>query len=63
MLLFRHRDHASMRHFAHGVFELDGGVADLEFVAQALLQIAQDALADRRRNIGDRDVAGERAAL
>ena len=55
----RDRDHATVRDFAVDVLELDGGVVDAEVVEQALFYVAQDALADRRRNVGDRDVAGE----
>ena len=58
-----HRNHASMRHFAFHVLELNRGVVDVEVVMQAFLHVAQNALADRRRNIGDRDVAGKRASF
>jgi hypothetical protein len=40
-----HRSHAAMGHFAFLVLELDGGVVDAEVLMQALLRIAQDALA------------------
>lgn len=58
-----HRDHAAVRDFADGVFELDCGVIDAEVVVQALFHFAQDALAYRRRNIRNRDVAGERVGF
>jgi hypothetical protein len=32
MLFFRYRDDAAVRHFTHFMFELDGGVADVEIV-------------------------------
>ena len=65
VLLFTlpHWNHAAMRHFAHHVLELDRRMVDAEVVQQALLHVAQDALADRRRNVCDRDVARERVAL
>ena len=44
-VFFLHWNHASVRDFADGVFELDGGVVDPEPVVQALLHIAKNALA------------------
>ena len=55
MMLFAlgHRDDASVRHFAHHVLKLDGRVVDAEVVQQALLHVAQNPLAHRRRDVGD----------
>ena len=52
-----------MRHFALHMLELNGGVVNAEIMVQAVFHIAQNPLAHRWRNIGDRDVAGERASL
>ena len=60
-VFFNHRNHAAVRHFADHVLELDGGVVDVEVLAQHLFHIAQNAFTDRRRNIGDGDMAGERS--
>ena len=46
VLGFRHWHDAAVSHFAIDVFELDSGVGNLEVVAQAVFQIAQDAFAD-----------------
>ncbi len=43
--------HAAVRHLADHVFELDGGVLDLEVCTQALLHLAQDLLAFRGRDV------------
>jgi len=58
-----HRNHAAVGHFAFHVLELDGGVVDAEVVVQAVFHVAQDALADRRWNIRNRDVTGQRTSL
>src|SRR6266496_2909167 len=58
-----HRYHAPMRHFAHGMLELNGRVVDSEVVIQALFHIAQNALAGGRRNVGNRDVTRQRAGF
>src|SRR5258708_15523042 len=58
-----HRNHAAMRYFALHMLELDGGMVDAELVVQAVLHVAQDALADRRWDVGNCDVAGERAGF
>lgn len=57
------RDHASVRHFADRVFELNGCMVNAEIAQQALLHVAQDALAHRGRDVGDRYVAGQRVRL
>jgi hypothetical protein len=46
MQLFAHWDHASVRHFADLVLELDGRVVNAKIVVQPLLDVAQDTLAD-----------------
>jgi hypothetical protein len=52
-----HRNHAPVRNFAHYVLELNRRVVNAEVMVQALFHIAQNALADRRRNVGNRNVA------
>jgi len=65
MMLFAlaHRNNAAVRYFADHVLELNRGVDDAEIMQQAIFHVAQDAFTDRRRNIGDRDVAGERVGF
>jgi len=63
LLGFPDRNDAAMGHFALRVFELDGGVLDSEVHAEDILYFTQNALADRRRDVGDGDVAGERVAF
>ncbi len=60
---FFNGDDAAIEHLAAGVFELDGGVADLKVVVEHLVELEQDAGALRRWNVGDGDVAGEGAGL
>lgn len=57
------RDDAAMRHFADLMFELDRRVVDAEAMMQAVFYVPQNAFADRGRNVGNRDVAGECARL
>ena len=52
-----HWDHTSMGHFAHCMLKLNRRVVDAEVSMQAVFYITQDALAHRRRDIGNRDVA------
>jgi hypothetical protein len=40
---FFNGDYAAIEHLAAGVLELDGGVADLEIVAEHLIELEQDA--------------------
>src|SRR5579863_7821846 len=56
-----HRHHAAMQLRAASVLKLDRRVADLEVVAQHMIDLQQDARALRRRNVVDRDVTGQRA--
>ncbi len=58
-----HRDHAAVRDFADGMLELDRRVVDAEVVEQPLFHIVQNAFADRRRNIGNGNMTGERVGL
>ena len=58
-----HRNNASMGYFAFGVFELDRGVDHAEIVVQDFFNVAQDAFARGRRNVGNGDVAGEGMTL
>ena len=46
VLFFAHRDHASVRHFALHMLELNRGVVDAEFFVQSFLHITQNSLAD-----------------
>src|SRR6476469_5593434 len=58
-----YRDHAAVGRLADYVLELDGGVVDTEVVQETFFHVAQNALADRRRDILNRDMAGERVRL
>jgi hypothetical protein len=58
-----YRDHAAVGGFTDYVLELDGGVVDAEVVQETFFHVAQNALADRRRDILNRDMAGERVRL
>ena len=60
VLGFAHRNHAPVGHFADHIFELNGGMGNVKILAQAVFHVAQNALADRRRNVGNRNVAGKR---
>ena len=44
VLLFAHRDHATVRYLTFRMFELNGGVVDTELAMETLFDIAQDAL-------------------
>ena|ERR1700739_397424 len=58
-----HRNNATVGDFAFHMLELDCRVHDAEVVMQNLFHVAENALADRGRDVGDRDMAGERPAL
>jgi len=45
--------------FAAGDFELDGGVGDVEAVAQRVVDAGEDVAALGHGHLGDGDVAGE----
>ena len=47
MFRFAHRNHASMRHFADLMFELDGRVIYAKIVMQTFFEIAQNLLTGR----------------
>src|SRR5215469_15010705 len=53
-------DYASVCRFTDDVLELNRRVTDVKLVVQAILDVAQDALAHRRRDVGDGNVTGER---
>jgi hypothetical protein len=40
---FFNGDYAAIEHLAAGVLELDGGVADLEIIAEEMVEFEQDA--------------------
>jgi len=65
MLLFSlpHWNDAPMRHFAHHVLKLDRRMNNAEVMRQAFLHVSQDAFADRRRNVCDRNMTRKRVAL
>ena len=50
---------AAVGGLAAGGFELDGGVGDLEAVAERAVDAVEDGAALRHRHLGDGDVAGE----
>src|SRR6185437_1619450 len=52
-------DNTAMGNVTDHVLELDGGVIDAEVVAQLVLDLVQDALASRGRNVSDADVTRE----
>jgi ABC-type microcin C transport system duplicated ATPase subunit YejF len=52
-VLFLHRDHAPVRHFANHVLELDRGVVNAKVAVQAFFDLAQNPFAGRRRDVGD----------
>jgi len=52
-----------MGHFAFHVLELDRRVVDAEGDMQAILHVAQDAFADGRWYICDRNVARQRTSF
>jgi len=55
-VLLPNRNHTPMRHFAHCMFELDGGVVDAEVVVEAILHLAKDPLTSRRWDVGNRNM-------
>ena len=57
------RDYAAMRHFADRMFELNCGVDDLELFMQARSNVLQNSLANRWRDICNRNMCGERMSL
>ena len=62
-MLFPDRYYASMRHFALRVLKLNRSVVDAEALMQPVFHIPQNAFADRRRNIGNRNMAGQSTSL
>ena len=56
-------DAAGTRDGAGAVFELDGGVVDLEVVAQDVIEPVQDGVALGRRHVVDQDVAAKGAGI
>lgn len=58
---FFHGHDTAFEFFAADMFELDGRVADVEVIVQDLVELGENAGAFRGRNVGDGDVAGERA--
>ena len=60
MLMFGsigYRNDAAVGDFADRMLELNGSVIDMKIMEQAFLDITQDALAHRRGNVGDGNVA------
>lgn len=60
---FGDRNYAPMCGFTDDVFELNRRMTDVKLVMQAILDVAQNALAHRWWNVGDGDVTGERVRL
>lgn len=60
---FFHRHDAAVRDFADDVLELERGVVDAEAVAQNRIDAVEDAIALRRRDVGNGDMAGERVGV
>src|SRR5579863_1848937 len=56
-------DHAAFGNGAVFVFELDGGVADVEMRLEDMVEVFEDAGALGGRDVGNGDVAGEGAGL
>ena len=57
------RRDAALKVLAANVLELNGGVADLILLAEQAVELDENAGAFRRRNVGDGDVARERARI
>ena len=53
------RGGAAVGGLAAGGLELDGGVVDVEAIAEGAVDAFQDVAAVRERHLGDGDVAGE----
>ena len=56
-------DNAAMEFGAVFVLELDGGVGDVEVLAEDVVEIHEDAVALGGRNVCDGDMAGQCAGL
>ena len=56
-------NNAAMKLRAIFMLELDGGVGDVEVLAQHVVEIDEDAVALRGRNVCDSDMAGQGAGL
>ena len=57
---FAHWNDAAVRHFAFDMLELNGSVVNPEVVMEDLFHVAQNTLADRRGDVGYRNVTGKR---
>ena len=57
------RRNAAFEELATNVFELNSGVADLKLFAEQTVELDEDARAFRWRNVGDGDVACQRARM
>ena len=44
-MLFLHRYHTAVSHFADRMFKLNSRMVDMKFIVQALFHVAQNALA------------------
>ena len=58
--LLRNRLHASVGNLAHYVLELDGGVVNVKKLEQLRIDLLQDGIAGRKRQVSNQNVAGER---
>lgn len=62
---FFHADghHATVSNLAVLMFELDSGVMDVKVTRELFLEVAENRLTRRRRDIGNRDVTRQRMHL
>src|SRR6266852_7144391 len=63
LVRFAHDRYASVGRLAHHVLELDGGVMDLEFPSQAIIDRPQNRIALGSRYVGDFHVSRKRIVL
>ena len=62
-VFFLHRNDTSVRNFADGMLELNGGVVDVKVMVQAIFHVAENAFARGRWDVGYGDVARERVSF
>ena len=63
MFALAYRHHAPMRHLALRVLKLNRGVVDAETLMQPVFHVPENAFADRRRNVGNCNVARQCASF
>ena len=57
-LYFLYRHHAPMRHFAIYIFKLNRRVSNVKTIMERRLNLRENPIAFRRRDIGNRHMAG-----